>query len=273
MALIGFERKAKQHDPNIAPISGRRGSCALCGHFSQLTETHILPRSAGNLRDLLAHSYLASSSGADEELLARRFKNGISFWTLCRDCNSSLGSNEDREIAHLYDRVLGDLNRGVILPSPLRYVVRPNKLMKGILAHIASANDPGTRTAFEKEVQEIFQGKKHIRDTRLRIYYWPYLGRYQTIIRDVSVSYNFFKDPIFMQVIKMRPLGFAVTDSQMLFGRPCLNMYRTDRDAEEYEIPLFLEHQENHPHWPATPGNNGAAMFSSKSMGVIAKPR
>ena len=273
MQLVGFEKKRKYHDPNIAPIMGRRAPCALCGAYSQLTEAHILPKSAGNTKDLVAHSYLASSSGEDENLLARRFKHGISFWTLCKDCNSRLGASEDKEIAHFYDRVDSDLKRSVILPSPLKYVVRPNLLMRGILAHTASANDNGARTLFDNEVMDIFLGKKTLQDSRLRIYYWPYIGSRQIIIRDVAVSNNFFSDPVWLQVIKMPPLGFAITDKPSLLGLPCLNFYRTSRGQEEMEIPLFLEHIENHPHWPASPGDRGATLFSSHSAGVIAKPR
>lgn len=273
MPILVPERKRKYHDPNTAPVSGRRGPCALCGAYSQLTEAHILPRAAGNTKDLLAHSFLASSSGEDENLLARRFRNGLSFWTLCKDCNSRLGSNEDKEITSFYDRVGSDLGRGVILPSPLRYVVRPNLLIRGILAHTASANDTGARTLFDTEVQEIFLNRKTLQDSRLRIYYWPYIGDRQIVIRDVAVFHNFFSDPMWLQVLKMPPLGFAITDRHTMLGRPCLNMYRVNRDQEEMEIPLYLEHLERHPHWPASPGDRGSTLFSSRSTGLVAMPR
>jgi hypothetical protein len=263
----------REFDQQIAPIHGSRGACALCKKYEDLTQSHIFPRAVGNNVLFKAYGYGTTSTGQSEKLAARRFPSGVSFRTLCRDCNSKLGGSEDKEIVSFFAKVSADLRaKSLILPSPLQYTVKPNKIIRAVLAYLAIANDRSAPSAFDNEVRSVFLGKKHLRDLTFRVFYWPYNGKWLTIIKDVFVSHYFFKDPIWMQVAKFKPIGFAITDSKTLFKLPCINDYVTDHDEQERTIPLFLDQRESDIHWPANPGKTGAVLTSQDTGCVIAAP-
>lgn len=257
----------------MAPVPGTRGSCALCGFFGHLTESHVFPKSVGNNIAFRAHGYHSTSTGEASELLPRRFPKGVCFRTLCQGCNSKLGGSEDREITSLFRQASNLLRiKNLILPDQMVLTVRPNRLIRAILAYLVTANDKGMDTKLDEEVREIFDGKISVKDTTFRVYYWPYTGRWLTIIRDLQVLYNFGGDPIWMQVAKFKPLGFAVTDTRELHGLPCINDYACNWDDQERSIPWVRSHQENHQHWPANPGRNGVVLSSADCVSVIAVP-
>jgi hypothetical protein len=273
MDLIGFERKRKFHDPHIAPIGGTRGPCVLCKSYSDLTVSHTPPKSVGNDRDLLGNSYLASASLEGAGLLKRRFKNGISFRTLCGDCNSRLGGCEDKILEKFFDDARKILSSNVIFPSPItRITTKPNLLIRGILAHVATSNDSGMRTTFSDDVSDLFFRKTSLRDCPWNVFFWPYTGNSQTIIRDLGMVDFISHGTEVVQVLKLAPLGFVMTSNLRFRGLVRLNAWITNHDEEEREVPYILSHGESHPHWPALPGNTGAAIFSSKSTSVIASP-
>lgn len=273
LALIGFEKRRKFHDPHIAPIGGTRGPCVLCQNYSDLTVSHTPPKSAGNDRDLLGNSYLASASYDGEGLLKRRFKNGLSFRTLCADCNSRLGGCEDKVLEKFFNDARKTLSSNIIFPSPFtRITTKPNLLIRGVLAHVATSNDSGMRTTFSDDVSALFFRKVPLRTFPWNVFLWPYVGNAQTVIRDIGLVDFVSHRTDVVQVLKLAPLGFVMTANPHFGGLARLNTWITNHDDEEREIPYILSHGESHPHWPAHPGDTGAAIFSSKSTSVIAFP-
>lgn len=243
----------------------------LCGFFHDLTVSHVFPRSVGNNTAFKAYGYNVTSSGEFERLLPTRFPKGISFRTLCQRCNSSLGSNEDKVIKDFFCGVTDALrSTSVILPDPWRIRTRPGRLFRAALAYLVTANNTGRRTRLDGDVKKIFEGSVPINQSTLRLYYWPYTGPWLTVIRDIMVSYKFFKEPIWLNILKFKPVGFAITDSRRLFNLPCLNAFFS-RDIDDLiEIPLWRAQQENDIHWPASPGPKGAVLCSSESPNLVA---
>lgn len=272
-SLIVPPKARRSQDAQVAPVPGRRGNCMLCGYYSDLTESHVFPKSVGNNIAFKAYGYHSTSSGEFSAMAPRNFPGGVAFYTLCANCNNGLGQREDRVVKRLFDDLRVALRSPSLwLPDRFTVTTTPNRLFRAILATLVSSNDKMASTALDVDVREIFSGKKSVHDTRLRVYYWPYTGPYLTIIRDLSVSYDFFRNPIWMHVAKFKPVGFAVSDSIQLKSLPCLNTYLCREIDDQLGIPFYRSHRENHPHWPAEPGQNGAVLSSSESPGIVAAP-
>ena len=269
--IIVPKREQKEFDPQTTPSPGTRGHCNLCGFYQDLTDSHVFPRSTGNSSVFRAYGYDATSTGKFENLIPRRFANGISFRTLCADCNNALGGQEDQIVKRLFADVRAALKPSPLIVSDPHWLsTKPIRLFRAILAYVATANDKGPKSRLDDEIISIFKGQKTAKQCAFRVYYWPYTGPWLTMIRDIQISYNFFKDPTWLNVIKFKPLGFAITNRSHLFNLPCLNDYFGKRIDDYGQIPIWRTHIERDIHWPANPGQNGAVLYNSASYSFVA---
>lgn len=269
MSIILPPRQRRLQDPQLAPTKGNRGECALCGQYGQLSEAHILPQSIGNSGAFSARGFLDSLAADPQYSASRRFPNGVSFKTICISCNSALGGTEDEELKRLYTAVRRSLSlSAVTLPYPHQYTVRPNILFRAVIAHLASSNDRGPPTYFDKLVKSIFRKELSVQDSGLNLFYWRFGGESLTVARDVSVKLFREPRPHIFQLVKFRPLAFLVTDSTTFQGLARLPI--AQHDNVELSIPIDLSRSDRSTHWPAHPGDDGMVLASSRSPGLVA---
>ena len=271
MSLILPPKRRKQFDSQVQPIPGTRGTCTLCGHHEDLTISHVFPQAVGNSGKFRAFGFDTTSTGRINEQIPRTFPNGIAFRTLCRDCNSSLGGNEDQEIIKLFGQAKAAIRPSSIISAD-PYVIRtkPNRIYRAVLAYFASANDTGEQARLDQDISNVLSGRTHPKESSLRIYYWPYSGPWLTVIRDVVVSYKFAEDSFWVNVLKFKPIGFAVTDQHRFFDFPCINTYLCNDQDDGMDIPFWRKHRENDIHWPVNPGRHGMVACSSRSPNFVA---
>ncbi|MBL8576112.1 MAG: hypothetical protein JNK47_02710 [Mesorhizobium sp.] len=273
MPIIVPPRNIKHFDTQVQPISRTRGPCTICGHHENLTVSHVFPQAIGNSGKFRAFGFTNTSSGQIEALIPRTFSNGVAFRTLCHDCNSSLGGTEDRVVIDFFSQAKAALKASPLIVSD-PYIIRtkPNRLFRAVLGCFAAANDTGQNTRLDDEISRIFKDRIRLKESEIRIYYWPYSGPWLTVVRDVVVSYNFARDSFWVNCLKFKPVGFAVTDKKSLFDLPCLNTYLCNDQDGEMDIPFWRKHRENDIHWPANPGTNGMVLCSSESPSFVAAP-
>lgn len=269
-ALILPSRKRLYPDPFIKPVHGTRGPCALCGHYSDLTENHVPPESVGNFDRWNAKSYMTSSTANPDLIFSRRFPNGLLFRTLCRDCNSRLGGKEDKAIGDFFDRVRKLIESPIIIDGHVRITAKPNQIYKGLLAHLVSANDNGVPSAFDLEARELFFGRKSLNLSSWSLFYWLYTGQQIFLMRHAYFAiWHPTVKLIDMVVLKLYPLGFIFVQWPWFGGRPNMRHFLRDRDEEETEVPIDLRFRENHPYWPAAPDPDGAIFLAGNSFGIV----
>lgn len=266
--LIGFERKMKAADPAIEPVVGKIGQCKLCGQRSRLTSSHVLPKAVGNAGPWLAQSYLTIATGQSQKFVRRRFPNGIEFFTTCKNCNNSLGAFEDKTLIETYETAHRIMKHPLNLPPTITFRTNLNRLFRAIIFHLATANDKSPDASLDETAQKLKSGIIHIAQSNLFFFVWPYIGDKHVIVRDFA-WWN-IKDNLqgYAHVLKLSPLGFAVTDTPKFKGMNSLNAYLT-RDNDSYvDIPLDLFRQENHDIWPAAP-SSWEAILRGNSMGMV----
>ena len=270
--IIRPQKPRRFPDPYISPIFGSRGPCALCRQQSDLTENHVPPASVGNDDHWLAQSYMTASTADKELYFGRLFRGGVRFRTLCRDCNSRLGGKEDKVIADLYGRVRKLVESQLRLPPIAQVCTKPNLLIKGLMAHIVSANDSGIPNTFDTEARKMFFEQQSLHLSSWNLFYWVYRGPFLFLMRDAFLSRWHPTVEVFpTQIVKIYPLAFMFTRMPRLLGLPNLFSFVRSNDEEEFEIPVQLRPWDIDPVWPIAPERNGVVFLGGSSYGLIAR--
>lgn len=275
MTIIRPDRTIRKQDPNLTPIKGKRGPCAICGKYSNLTDSHILPQAIGNKGAFHAEGFLTSVAVQETEHLKRRFPNGVHFKTLCGDCNSALGGAEDRALVEFYAQVRKFAYSNLAaLPEVVFFNIQPNLVIRGIFAHLLSSNDEGVPSYLDSEVRKVFRGEAELRSSPLKVFYWRYGAKWLSIARNISVTEHLGagRGPDWINLLKLKPIGFAVTNTDRLRDMPCMNDYIQAHDSLYAPVPFRLARTDMHPHWPATTGETGIMATGSNSGGLVATP-
>jgi hypothetical protein len=224
--IIKPPRTRRWRDTFIQRIDGTHGPCALCGHYSKLTDDHIPPASAGNFDRWNARSYLAASTANQDLLYGRRFNSGVRFRALCADCNNGLGAKEDQTIAAFFADVKKLVESRIILTSTVKITTKPNQLYKGLMAHLVAANDNGIPSAFDIEARDLFFGRKALRSSTWSLFYWIFVGPELFIMRN---AYHAVWHPIVelrpIVLLKLYPLAFMFVQEPWFLGVPNMRSY------------------------------------------------
>jgi hypothetical protein len=213
-SIIKPPRQRRWPDTHIAPIKGKRGSCALCTHYSDLTENHIPPEAVGNDGFWIGRSYLTAATEGKEMFQGRAFRGGLRFRTLCRDCNSGLGGREDKAIIDFFDRVRKLVESPIITSPIIRVPAKPNLIYRGLLAHLISANDSGVPCSFDSEAREIFFGRRDIRLSSWNLFYWIFTGSSIFLMRNAyHTQWHPSVEVTPIQILKSYPLGYVCSEA------------------------------------------------------------
>lgn len=251
VSIIRPPRGRKYPDPYIAPVHGTRGPCALCKQYSQLTENHVPPEGVGNSDRWIAQSYMTTVAAKPDMYFGRHFPGGIRFRTLCKACNSSLGGSEDKALIDFYERVRRLLDSPLQIPGTMQIPAKPNLIVRGLMAHIASANDSGIPTPFDGEARDIFLGKRSLRLSSWNLYYWIYLGEEMFLMRSAFLGKWHPLELTEIQLLKAPPLAFMFARKSRFYGLPNMVQFVQNRDDAEIDVPIILNRRDQNPVWPA----------------------
>lgn len=272
--IIKPPRPRRLPDPFITPIFGTRGPCALCRNYSDLTEDHIPPAGTGNTDRWVARSYMTTASGSEELYFGREFRGGVRFRTLCASCNNGLGAKEDRAIIDFYERVRKLVESPLTITGTIKVPAKPNQIIKGLAAHITSANDSGCPSTFDGEARNLFFGRKPLSLSSWNLFYWIYRNDSMFLMRDAFLATWSPTVQLFpMHILKAYPLAFLFTQKPSFLGTPNMMMFIQKNDNDEFDVPVDLHRFENHPVWPVAAGPNEAIFLGGSSFGLVSAPQ
>lgn len=100
------------------------GKCRICGTENQLTQEHYIPRAAGGgtkvtlySGDELINTLQKDKNGNNQKLRGRIKQNGLSEYTLCKECNELSGILYDKEFARFHNGVHSILISSIKIPE------------------------------------------------------------------------------------------------------------------------------------------------------------
>ena len=250
--------------------------CNICLEHRRLTWDHVPPRGinpvAANRVEMMPSVDLSGG------LRARESQNGLKFRTLCRECNSFLGTR--------YDHVIVDFTRSVRtyseaasvhLPSPVvHHPVKVQRLMKGILGHLLAAKPNLDEATFDQTTRKYVLEEEESLPENLHLFYWTYLYDVIQVRRDFLMSWvsGTHRCTAGFSTLKFRPIGYIVSDTPQYAGLCSLSKYRDLEIDDEVEIPIDIRcvHDKD---WPDVPDEdrNVVIVGDSGLRGIEARGR
>ena len=244
--------------------------CNICGEEGKLTVDHVPPLScrvigSGELRSLIER--LSPDSRGPRR--ARRLQNGVSYRSLCRRCNSEkLGLEYDPALAEFCARVRAVAESSLRLPRQLTVRVKPQRVMRSVLGHMAAQGVNRYRKGpITEPLRDYLLDSSTPLPDGLRFYYWLYPFRGQVAVRDAVRISSGVGEPTLFWLLKFAPLAFMASFEQGT--EPAHRLMRLDPfgadpiDAE-YDVGLTLE-PILHQYWPEAPDADGAVMYGQEA--------
>jgi hypothetical protein len=218
------------------------GICNLClNKFDSLSEDHIPPRCTGNNGEGIYSNCFANLPILT--IPTNEYSKGISYRTICHDCNNLLGKRYDKSISKFYGTVRHSSKK-----ENIEMIVRPNAIMRGIMGHfIAAKTTHKLSTADEIFRKYAIQPECEIPD---EIHFYVIFSPFKEIriIRDIMMMAGTnTKNASILNIIKIDPIAIVISDKPFL-GSIFMdwNCYRNIYWQKEVKIILnpndFLPH-------------------------------
>jgi len=179
-----------------------------------LSVDHVPPKVCPPVQDRVINKLLYEMTG-DKGFKPRESQNGVWYQTICRGCNSKLGSE--------FDSALGDLCRNIetlinsqvqlTLPNSVTVKCRPNAVMKSILGHMLAAKTQTDEVVIDELARECILDSNLPIHPDIHIFYWIYPYEITMILRDFAMpaKRGYLNTTGFFNMIKFYPISFLIT--------------------------------------------------------------
>ncbi|MCY4393944.1 MAG: hypothetical protein OXC10_02280 [Rhodospirillaceae bacterium] len=196
---------------------------------------------------------IAAMSGTPAKI--QESQNGMKYKTICRSCNSLLGSEYDPSIISFTSTVTSYINTPLALPPDPQCSVRVQRLMKGVLGHLLAAEVgcPSYAIASSDVRKYVLDPSEPLPET-VNLFFWLHDYRGSAVILDLT-KYSLRDRSLHrLDVLKYFPIGFLATASRAYDGLPGLSHYRNAGCDEEISLPVPLGVRRL-PNWPEAPSD------------------
>lgn len=183
-------------------------------------------------------------------------QNGMKYKTICRSCNSLLGSEYDPSIISFSRTVASYINTPLVLPPDPECSVRVQRLMKGVLGHLLAAEVgcPSHAIATSDVRKYVLDPSEPLPET-VNLFFWLHGHLGSVVILDLT-KYSLRDRSLHrLDVLKYFPIGFLATESRAYGGLPSLSRYRNAGCDEEIGLPVPLGIHRP-PDWPEAPSDD-----------------
>ena len=222
--------------------------CKICGNGTRLSWDHVPPKGTGNRTKVELTSFIAEMSRMPAK--SQKSQNGMKYRTICRSCNSLLGSEYDPSIISFSKTVGNYINTPLALPPDPQCSIRVQRLMKGVLGHLLAAEVGCPSYAVDP-----FEVRKYVLDPSeplpetVNLFFWLH-GYHRSVAILDMIKFSLRDRSLHrIAVFKYFPIGFLATPSRAYGGLPSLSRYRNAGCDEEISLsaPLGVLRP---PDWP-----------------------
>jgi len=178
-------------------------------------------------------------------------------------------------LADLFNAVRKLVEAPILLTTrTINVAAKPNLVFRGLLAHLASANEDALSCPFDREAQDIFLNRIEVRQSSWNLFYWLYLGKQLVLMRNMyhmTWSPNVEVRPMFL--LKLYPLAFLFLKESWFMGLPNVRKFFVEKDEAETDIPIPVLAHDPHPLWPATTSDRNTVISAGNTFGLIGSRR
>lgn len=235
---------------------------------------HVPPKGGINLSSVEIKSIFNNIAGKEDpnRLISQ---NGVKYRTICRDCNSYIGTNYDPIINEFNKTISLFLKSELILPKKVNITTKPIRLIKGILSHILTAKLNIDSVLTDQRIRTYLSSDNEKLPDEINIYYWIYPYDCTIIMRDflVPTTPGIYSETTFCDMVKSFPVTFLVGRTPNFRNLDSLTKYKNLGIDDEVEMPVNLQKLHDYDFPERVDENNIVFMSAESQNGISAYPR
>jgi hypothetical protein len=242
------------------------------------------------LSDLEVRSLVDAIGGRrdpnDKPVQPTLIQGGITFRSLCADCNNQLlGREYDPSLIEaaqaLAAVVRPCVQSSLVLPQSFDLEVKPQRIARAIMGHLLAAErrenmaEPPVDAPFQAAMREYLLDSSLPLPNGMDIFVWLYPSRRQVIIIGSAFAiYHNMKSAVVGSFIKFFPFGFWVTYKRSSDYRIPYERLLPDRSTPLDAVTKIRISKISTPplSWPESPSDDGM-LFCSDERALTAKQR
>lgn len=246
--------------------------CNICRkECDSLSFDHVPPKGGINLSDMDVIDY--SNMYLDLNFQHRDvLQSGIRFRTVCRECNSQLGTKYDDCFNTFTRNVKSLLFSELILPDKIQIETNPTKVIKSLLGHILSSKVEACDSKYDNIIREYIINENAILPKSIKIYFWIYRYNCTIIKNDIILFLPHLGIRCTYSLLKFFPLAFAILFEGEMNGVEELTSYNSDNDDDKRFINIQLN-QISPFDFPESSEKDGIILAPQKTNHILAIPR
>lgn len=264
-----------------------RGHCAICLVHEKLTNDHVPPKGSHAPSRVWIQSVVATLGEPDQKVHRRHSQNGMKFRTICGRCNNDfLGSRYDPALNFMSRKVEQIMRAAqrLELPRHLTVSIKPQRVARAVIGHLLASDDTRTKqprvAPLLDAMRQYFLIETQQLPDDLRLFFWPYRGLRQTVLRGVGVMFGFTQvsppPTIVGDFLKYFPVAFWLTsDPPKAIAEQIQDREINPRGLrldDEVDIAIPTRPADTFaPDWPEHPKGFEAILLNDKAC-VYAQP-
>ena len=252
MYLAKFMTKTKRHQSSIVEKFYKKDKvCNICGLEKNLSDDHVPPKVCPSPKNIVV-SKLHYQMIGDNSSRPRISQNGITFKTICSDCNNWLGSKYDFALGELTRKVKSFIDSSLILPDSFEVECQPNAIIRSVLGHFLAAKTENDEVVIDQIIRPFILDPLLPIHEDIHVFYWIYPYEKTVIMRDFGMPAvrGRFDLPGFFNMIKFYPIAFLITHKLPNYEYlDSLSKFNKISPNEKGTIPIRLKPIRNSS-WP-----------------------
>ena len=205
-----------------------------------LSVDHVPPKVCPPIQSRVINKLLYQMT-EDKGFKPRESQNGVWYQTICRECNSKLGSEFDPALGDLCSKIERLINSQSSLPNSLTIKCHPNAVMKSVLGHLLAAKTQTDKVVIDQLTRECILNSKLPIPPDIHIFYWIYPYETTIILRDFAMpaKRGVLNTTGSFNMIKFYPIAFLITYKLSQYEN-LLNLDRFNRLSPQDEADIEL---------------------------------
>lgn len=233
---------SRKRQVRIEKFTKKDSICNICQQEKVLSIDHVPPQGCPPAKSRVTSRLLYQMIG-DKSLRPRQDQNGVTFRTICSDCNNLLGSRYDRALVDISLKIESFVESNLILPDSFEIECQPNAVMRSVLGHLLAAKTETDEVPIDELIRPcVIDPSMPIHDD-IHILYWVYPYEETVILRDFGMPAVRGRsgDFGFFNLLKFYPLAFLVTHQLPSYeGLSSLHQFNQLAPGEKRNVQINL---------------------------------
>ncbi len=188
----------------------------------------------------------------DRSFRPRISQNGVTYQTICEDCNNKLGNRYDWALGEFSKKIESFIESKLTLPDSFEVECYPNAIIRSVLGHLLAAKTETDEVVIDKLIRPcILDYSLPIHDD-IHILYWVYPYEETIILRDFGMpaARGRLQTVGFFNLIKFYPIAFLIAHELPFYEKlPTLHQFNKLSPGDKANIQINLR-SVKHSTWP-----------------------